>query len=100
MKRWHNEEKIARREWRKHRQMHVDGNKRRTGRDRIGIDPDIVDCPCDDQIGRFRKKDAYVCGQPHCFACHSDKYPKREPARAEIRAAINAREQVEEFYST
>ena len=53
MKRWHQDLTIARREWRKHRRMHVESNKTRVRE--VGQDPYEVDCPCDDQIGRFRK---------------------------------------------
>jgi len=72
MKRWHEELTISRREWRKHRRSHVESNKNSPyglgfGFDRIGQDPYEVDCPCDDQVGRFRKKDAWDCGNSRCY---------------------------------
>ena len=85
MKRWHEDEQIARREWKKHRRMHVEDNKDRSGY-RIGVSPYIVDCECDEQVGRFHKKDAWDCGNPHCGVCHSDKYPKRSKHEQEIKA--------------
>lgn len=88
MRRWHAEIAITRRNWRNHRRMHVESNiTAPQGYDRRrkpGDDPFEVDCICDEQVGRFRKKDAYDCGKPHCFGCHSDKYPKRELTRQEL----------------
>jgi hypothetical protein len=100
MKRFHEEIAIALRNWRNHRRMHVESNKRSPydfGKDRIGQDPYIVDCECDDQIGRFRKKDAFDCGNTKCFICHSDKIPKRTLTEQEIIADIDFREQIKEF---
>lgn len=97
MKRWHEEVKIARREWKKHRRFHVESNMSRSGRDRVGVDPEIVDCPCDDQIGRFRKKDAYDCGHPHCYGCHSDKYPKREETYQEQVSRMKLKEELDDL---
>lgn len=96
MKRWHEEINVANRNWRNHRRMHVESNKDHS-RNRIGIDPYEVDCTCDDQVGRFRKRDAYDCGKPHCFSCHSEKYPKRSLTEQELRSDRDFEEQVKEL---
>ena len=92
MKRWHQEEKIIQREWRKHRKFHVESNKNQSAK-RVGKSPFVVDCICDEQIGRFRKKDAYDCGNPKCFVCHSDKFPKRDLTKQEILSEVAFKEQ-------
>lgn len=100
MKRWHQDLPIARREWRKHRRSHVESNKNNPygfGYDRIGKDPYEVDCDCDEQIGRFRKKDAFDCGNVRCYICHGNKYPKRELHEHEVIADISFREQLREL---
>jgi hypothetical protein len=94
MKRWHEDERIARREWKKHRRMHVESNK---DRGKIGADPYVVDCECDEQIGRFRKKDAWDCGNTQCGVCHSDKFPKRSKHEHEILSELSFKEQLKEF---
>jgi len=96
MKRWHDDYVVARREWKKHRRMHVEDNKDRNA---VGKDPYEVDCTCDEQIGRFRKKDAYDCGKSRCFVCHSDKLPKRSKTDQELRSEISFREQVRLFWA-
>lgn len=83
MKRWHQDEKIARREWRKHRRMHVQ-QKLDWNPNGVGQDPFVVDCKCDDQIGRFRKKDAYDCGRAGCMVCASHKFPYRQKTEREL----------------
>lgn len=88
MRRWHLDKKIALREWRKHRRKHVDQNKRSiVARVGIGMSPDVVECRCDDQVGRFRKIDAFDCGRPRCGLCHYDKYYARESANRRQAAA-------------
>ena len=72
MKRWHEDFKISRREWKKHRDRHVKWNKSNCA-SRVGRSPYEVDCICDEQIGRFRKMDAFDCGRPRCGLCHSSK---------------------------
>jgi len=32
-----------------------------------------VNCNCDHQVGRFRKRKARGCGHARCFLCHGDK---------------------------
>jgi hypothetical protein len=92
MKRWHEEYYVFHRQWKKHRKMHVESNKKVPGRD-----PYEVDCPCDDQVGRFRKKDAHDCGRACCGICHSDKFPKRQLTDKEIVSNISFKEQLKEM---
>lgn len=96
MKRWHEDYKITLREWKKHRSSHVERNKTWT-RNRIGVSAYVVDCECDEQKGRFRKKDAFDCGKPHCGICHSDKYPKRSKNNQELKSDMNYNEQLREL---
>ena len=56
MKRWHEEYNVFYRQWKAHRKSHVESNK--DFMREIGKDPYVVDCTCDEQVGRFRKKDA------------------------------------------
>lgn len=84
VKRWHQEKDRTVREWKKHRKVHTDSNKNSRGK--VGVSAYVVDCICDEQIGRFRKKDAYDCGNPRCWMCHNDKFPKREKTRQELLA--------------
>ncbi len=101
MKRWHEDKKITLREWRKHRKTHVEDNIRRgvlvEGQRVAGADPFQVECTCDDQIGRFRKVDAFDCGIPHCNICHYAKYPKRELSMREIKSNWDFKQQMREF---
>jgi hypothetical protein len=101
MKRWHEDITHSRREWAKHRRNHVMSNKGRSqgfgmGQVKPGADPYKVDCTCDDQIGRFRKKDAYDCGNVQCYICHGDKYPKRELSNQEKHSLLKMKEQLKE----
>jgi hypothetical protein len=59
MRRRHEEQTIARREWRVHRRLAHDN--RPTG------------CPCDEQVGRFRKRRGLGCGKARCQLCHFEK---------------------------
>ena len=77
MKRWHQESRITLREWSKHRARHIEENQKNSGRDRVGMDVNVVECVCDDQVGRFRKKKAFDCGNSRCQVCHFHKFPKR-----------------------
>ena len=111
MRRWHQDFNISKRQWKLHRRMHVESNKnsqryakkRPDGTYEVGIKLDVsayeVDCECDEQIGRFRKKDANDCGIPGCFVCHSDKFPKRELTEQEKVSEISFREQLKELDS-
>lgn len=102
MRRWQEDFRIARREWLKHRRMHIESNKdRRQGYGKYdrkpGLDPYIVDCECDEQIGRFRKKDAWDCGNTQCGICHSDKFPKRSKTNQELKSDLDFEEQLAEL---
>lgn len=90
MKRWHEEKHITYRNWRNHIDIHRESNKSR------GISPDDINCICDYQTGRFRKKDAYDCGKSGCFVCHSDK-ALGEKSHKENIADFNFTEQVSEY---
>lgn len=96
MKRWHEDEAVARREWRKHRRIHTERNKD-YNLNRIGEDPFVVECDCDDQIGRFRKKDAYDCGKAGCMVCASHKFPKRQKSEKELAADDDFKRQLKEL---
>lgn len=96
MKRWHEESPRTYREWRKHYLSHVDSNIRRA---RISQDPYNVDCVCDQQKGRFRKKKAFDCGITQCFICHAIKFPKREVTYQELCADLRLKEGIEEIGS-
>ena len=100
MKRWHQDFTVSKRQWKRHRRMHVDSNKNYSigfQAQRVGVSAYEVDCECDDQIGRFRKKDAYDCGHTQCFMCHGDKFPKREPTEQEMISEMSFREQLMEM---
>jgi hypothetical protein len=100
MKRWHEDYKITLREWKKHRRSHVESNKNYSigyqGK-RVGVSAYVVDCECDEQKGRFRKKDAFDCGNPRCNVCHYAKYPKREKHEHEIKSELSFKEQLKEL---
>jgi len=94
MKRWHEDYPRTYREWSKHYLSHVASNisfNRLPGRD-----PREVDCDCDQQKGRFRKKHAFDCGKTQCYSCHSYKFPKREATREERRSELKLKEEIEE----
>lgn len=102
MKRWHEEYAVTMREWRRHRRGHVETNRTRgqgygPGQRPPGSDPREVGCVCDDQPGRFRKRDAHDCGRARCQLCHGYKVPKRELTRRERLADRVFREQVREW---
>jgi hypothetical protein len=99
MKRWHEEYNVFYRQWKIHRKSHVDSNKD-SSRNRIGKDPYEVDCECDEQVGRFRKKDAWDCGNVRCYLCHSDKFPKRQLTNKEVRSNISLKEQKNDYKSS
>tara|TARA_Y100000034_G_scaffold113512_2_gene148616 strand:+ start:1065 stop:1397 length:333 start_codon:yes stop_codon:yes gene_type:complete len=90
MKRYHDERHITYRNWQEHLNIHRQSNIDQ------GKSPDDIHCPCDRQMGRFHKRDAYDCGNTRCFICHSDKLLKI-PHRQEILADIAFQEQLDEF---
>lgn len=81
MKRWHQEETIARRNQREHHRVVHNG--------------DPTGCVCDRQVGRFRKKDAYDCGRTRCQICHGDKV-NGTPQHKDNVANLRFEEQVKE----
>lgn len=93
MKRWHEDRNVAYREWKKHRRMHVESNQYRY---RVGVSGYVVECECDEQLGRFRKMDANDCGNRRCGICHRDKYPKRSKHEQEIKSEVSFQEQLRE----
>ena len=95
MKRYHDEIAGTMRQWKIHRRSHVESNKYRN---RLGVSVYVVDCECDEQIGRFRKKDAYDCGNTRCGICHSDKFPKRTPHEQESISEMGFEEQIRELH--
>jgi hypothetical protein len=96
MKRWHEEYPRTYREWRKHYLSHVEHN---IDYSRVpGKDPYEIDCVCDEQRGRFRKKDAWDCGVTRCWICHNDKYPKRYKTYQEWCADLKFKEGIEDLH--
>jgi hypothetical protein len=95
MKRWHEEYSVFYRQWKAHRKSHVETNKD-SSRGRIGLDPQIIDCTCDEQVGRFRKKDAWDCGNTQCGICHNDKFPKRSLTNREVKSNFSYKEQLKD----
>lgn len=94
MRRWHEDFKIAFREWKKHYNSHVKENIRYSKK--IGKSPFEIDCICDKQIGRFRKKDAWDCGKSACYICHNDKL-SGDRSRQEELSELDFHEQLKEL---
>lgn len=94
MKRWHEDYPRTHREWRKHYLSHVQSNIDWTKE--VGKDPYEIACVCDEQKGRFRKKDAWDCGKTQCCICHGYKYPKRYKKKQELVADMKYREELKE----
>jgi hypothetical protein len=90
MKRWHEDAARTLRQWRKHYLDHVESNVNFARE--VGRDPYEIDCVCDVQKGRFRKKRAFDCGHTRCQLCHADKYPRRHKTRQELLAKLKFRE--------
>ena len=95
MKRWHEEFPRTKREWRKHYISHVESNIDWSRE--VGKDPYEINCVCDKQIGRFRKTDAWDCGNTRCCICHGDKYPTRYQTYQEWCADLLLKEGLEEL---
>lgn len=74
MRRYHSETTITKRNHRNHLKMYS----------RLGLST----CPRDQQVGRFRKKDAYDCGKSRCFICSHDQLPKRTPTQQEKKSEL------------
>lgn len=96
MKRYAEETSRIHREWKKHWLSHVEQN--------LGwskehpYDPFEIDCSCDTQKGRFRKRKAFDCGNTECYICHSDKYPKRDITYQEWISDLKFKEGLEEVH--
>jgi hypothetical protein len=95
MKRWHEDFPRTLREWKKHYRSHVEDNLNWNGVRQVGRYPYEVDCLCDGQKGRFRKRRAFGCGNTRCHICHGNKYPKRKKTRQELHAGLKFREGLE-----
>ena len=95
MKRWHEDYKVSYRQWKIHRKSHVDHNK--NFMKEVGYDPYKVDCMCDEQVGRFRKTDAWDCGNSRCGICHNDKFPKRSLTDQEKKSNLGFKEQLKDY---
>jgi hypothetical protein len=95
MKRWHEEYPRTYREWKKHWLSHVEHNI--DFGSFPGRDPYQIDCDCDQQKGRFRKRHPLSCGRARCQLCHSYKYPKRETTLDELRSQLTFKEEIEEL---
>lgn len=96
MKRWHEDYPRTFREWKKHYLQHVESNL--TWCRVPGKSPYEVDCVCDQQKGRFRKKDAWDCGHTRCYICHSDKYPVRDKTRQELLSELKFKEGLRDVF--
>jgi hypothetical protein len=82
MKRWHEESAKAKKQCKAYK----DNFREAPG----------FECVWVDQVGRYRKTKGLDCGNPRCFICHSDKFPKRSLTKYEIQADISYREMLDE----
>lgn len=96
MKRWHEEFPRTYREWKKHHRNHIYSEIDRGGK--LNKDPFQVECVCDEQKGRFRKIDAWDCGNTQCYICHSDKFPKRDLTYREWESILRLKEGIDELW--
>lgn len=85
MKRWHEEYHRTKRQW-------VEDCRRRLDWWGYG---GLLETR---QIGRFRKRKPYDCGNTQCYMCHSDKFPKRELTHQEFFSKLSLKEQMDELY--
>ena len=77
MKRWHEEEHIAKRHLKEYQR----------------IRPNL----CKNQLGRFRKMDGYDCGNSKCCVCHSDKFYDRPDTYQEFNSKLKYKEGLEDI---
>ena len=96
MKRWHQEFPRAYREWKKHYLSHLENNI--SFNSAPGRDPYQIDCDCDRQKGRFRKRRDLDCGKSRCQLCHSYKFPRRQATLDERRAELGLEEGIGEWF--
>lgn len=80
MRRWHEDKKVMHRNRRKLRWMETYGVV-------------LPSKTFKSQLGRFRKKDAFDCGNAGCVSCHCDKI-LGVPTRQERKAALAFKEQL------
>ena len=85
MKRWHEEQHIARRHQREHLQRAHSG---------VGAG---AACACDRQVGRFRKRDAHDIGRAPCPLCRSRCAADATLPR-HLRAELSWQDQLQEFF--
>lgn len=85
MKRHQEDKKIAERNWKERLRSLKSG----------ASEEEIEKFIKDHEVGRFRKKDAYDCGDPQCFVCHSDKVGKMKDIQI-LKSDISFKEQLEE----
>ena len=84
MQRWHRERHIARKRQLEHILL-------------VHHHPEQpIDCDCERQVGRFRKRDAFDCGRARCYLCHGDKLLKR-PRRVDRLALLKLREGIDDL---
>lgn len=91
MKCWHEDLPIMMREWKKYYNYHMRLN---TNHGDVGKSPSEIGCRFEKQKGRFRKKDAWDCGNPRCYICHWDKYCSRAKTKKETEADFSFKEQM------
>lgn len=96
MKRPQEDYHIAYREWKK-RYLDLVQHNEDFAHEHIGCSAYEIHYDWAKQVGRFRKKKAFDCGNPQCKLCHSDKFPKREKTRQEIEADLKFQEGIEEI---
>lgn len=94
MRRWHQEKSITLRNWRNLRRLRIDSAK---NYGEVGRDPYDLKYKEDNQIGRYRKRDAYDCGNTRCYLCHNEKLPKRQKHEQEMIADVDFKEQLKEL---
>lgn len=71
MKRWHQEMHKTRRQWLHHLRFHMQA----IGNESAVKPEDRVDCACDKQAGRFRKRRGRGCPLgARCRMCHGHKH--------------------------
>jgi len=93
MKRAAVEQTRTHREWRKHWLSHLEANTWRGKR--IGVSAYVVDCPCDMQKGRFRKRKGLGC--PVCKKGKGCKVVGKDtPSRWRLKAKRELRQALEQ----
>ena len=86
MKRYQEEKPRIEREWKKFYKQRLEGHSKEW----LDAHPEHVKQW--KQKGRFRKRDAWDCGNTQCYLCHYDKFPKRETTHQERQADLKFKE--------